>query len=286
MYQHWQDALRIRTRYQARLKFLGRNKVPRSDASIETSTWVLKQSQTLENQTRKLLTEFVKRHPMGWFVAATPGFSEHIAAAYLSTLDIRKCPVAGVVWRESGLDPVTQFYWNPKRHLMRRASWQLGLALVTFNDLYSEIYLERKIYETAKNIRGDYTHEAKRLFDTGRFVERSNSYRWVSGECDPQKYGDRAYCAFSVDPRECLAENGRGVPMLPPMAIHNRATRYMVKAFLAHLQYCWWIVETGTLPPHPYVIYLRHKTIKVPPQLKSLPDQYQSVINGLSEESY
>jgi hypothetical protein len=54
--------------------------------------------------------------------------------------------------------------------------------------------------------------------------------------------------------------------MLPPAQIDNRARRYAVKLFLAHLHHVWYETEFGEAPPKPYPIAIMgHAHYIMPP---------------------
>lgn len=93
--------------------------------------------------------------------------------------------------------------------------------------LYGRLYKERKAYETAKNERGEYAAEA------ARSLSQKN---------------------YSKEIRE-IYEAG----YLIPKHIDNRARRYCVKMFIAHLHAAMYWFEYGKDAPNPYPLeYMGH----------------------------
>lgn len=93
--------------------------------------------------------------------------------------------------------------------------------------LYGRLYKERKAYEIAKNERGEYAEEAKRALASKNFTK---------------------------DVKE-VYESGK----LPLGHIENRARRYAVKIFIAHLFEAMYFFEYDKKAPDPYPLsYLGH----------------------------
>jgi hypothetical protein len=268
LYAYWRKLKRVRASYKTRLTYLDKNNVPRSRTSQEASEWAHGQGMVLETQLKKLIEKFVERHPLAPFSKVTPGMPLTTLAILIASFDIKQAPTAGNFWKLAGLDPKHDFRFHTRE--AKQACWFMGEMLVTNNPYYKEIYTHRKIYETLKNIRGDYAELATKMVEEEKYGEKTNAYQWISGGVDPDEVRIRLYGTLSPLAKDCRAKDGKGLPMLPPIVIHFRSHRYMVKVLLAHLHYCWYMLEYGTPPPNPYILDMRRKRIEIPPQLKAV----------------
>lgn len=96
------------------------------------------------------------------------------------------------------------------------------------NSLYGRLYKERKAYETEKNLNGDYAEYAAKCLREKTFTNKEVKESY---------------------------ENG----FLIPGHIENRARRYAVKIFIAHLFEAMYYFEYGEDAPVPYPLaYLGH----------------------------
>lgn len=94
--------------------------------------------------------------------------------------------------------------------------------------LYGRLYRERKAYELAKNERGEYAEEAAKALASKNWSDKKTKQIYESGK-------------------------------LPLGHIENRARRYAVKIFIAHLFEAMYYFEYGELAPDPYPLeYMGH----------------------------
>lgn len=113
--------------------------------------------------------------------------------------------------------------------------WKIGKSFQKFStdpekDYYGMIYRERKVYESEKNLKGDYSDQAKTKLEKNKIGKNTEAYSWYS----------------------------KG--MLPPGHIDARALRYAAKLFLSHLHEVMYFDRYGKRAPSPYAIsHLGHK---------------------------
>lgn len=128
--------------------------------------------------------------------------------------------------------------WNAK---LKTHLWRLGDVLVKFQNhpqapLWCLVYQQRKALETQRSESGQHAEVAAELLRTKKWGKTTEAFK--------------AYTA------------GR----LPQGQIHNRATRYAVKLFLAHLHTVMYESHFGKPAPKPYIIaHDERHTRYVPP---------------------
>jgi hypothetical protein len=264
---------RCRASYKTRTTFLEINKTPRSQASIEATAWAMKQSDMLVNQIEELAKKFICRHPLAPFVEGTRGLNYIELGLLISAFDIKQAETCGRFWAWAGLDPKRNYAEKRDRlaNEVRSTLFMVGDKLLRYNKLYRSIYYHRRAVETIKNVNGEYATLAKKAA-IEKYMEGGNPHKWASGMIDPEKLKPYLYGTLAPVLNASMYDKyGAGVPMLPPVALHARAQRYMVKALLAHLHYCWYYIDRGHPPPKPYVLDLRNRQrIEVPPQFEYL----------------
>jgi Transposase IS116/IS110/IS902 family len=193
--------------------------------------WLTTQYDTLESQTKRSLDRYSDAHPVGRWMKSVYGIGPVIAAGLLAHIDIKKAPTAGHIWRFAGLDPTSKWGKGEKRPWnaqLKTLCWKIGQSFMKFHAsdecVYGHIYRDRKAYETSRNELGNNAALAAQILTEKKFDKTTEAYKALS--------------------------TGK----LPLGQIDARARRYAVKLFLSHLQCVWWFVDTGTLPPDPYVI--------------------------------
>lgn len=196
----------------------------------------------LERQVVSVLDVWSDAHPLGEWAKAQVGIGPVLAAGLLAHVDHTRLETAGQLWRFAGLDPSVSWGKGEKRPWnadLKLLTWKISTSFVrqSFREscFYGALYKERKVWETAKNDRGD---NAGAAFE----VLASKNIRAVETRA--------AY------------ESGK----LPPGHVDARARRWVAKLFLAHYFEVGYRVEHGTPAPKPYVIsHLGHAhEIKVP----------------------
>jgi hypothetical protein len=207
--------------------------------------WLSEQNETLETQIKRALDRYTDEHEIGKWMKSIFGIGPVISAGMIAHIDIKKAPTAGHIWRYAGLDPTSVWAKKTKRPWnadLKTLCWKVGQSFMKFSGspecFYGKIYKERKDYEVQRNAAGGNAATASHILATKKMDKSKDAYKYlITG-------------------------------VLPPAQIDARARRYAVKLFLAHLQYVWWWLDTGTKAPKPYSItMLGHAHIIQPPNL-------------------
>ena len=202
--------------------------------------WIEEQSRILENQIKSTLDKFSMANPVGEWSRSICGIGPVIAAGLLAHIDITKAPTVGHIWSFAGLEPNAKWEKGKKRPWnasLKCLCWKIGESFVKVqnneNDIYGQLFVERKAKEIAKNEAGDFEEQA--AIGAKRVGKSTEAYKHYS--------------------------KGR----LPPGHIHARAKRWAVKLFLAHWHEVAYREEYGTAPPNPYPIAHLGHTHKIEP---------------------
>ena len=205
----------------------------------EVLGWLFDQSKTMENQIKRALGKYAESHPVGMRVLKVVGIGPVITAGLLAHIDITRAPTAGHIWRYAGLDPTSKWGKGEKRPWnasLKTLCWKIGESFVKQkgreNCFYGQMYDTRKVYESDKNMRGEYADQAAAILK-----------------------------ARPTHKQKAIYAEGK----LPDGHIHARCKRYCVKLFLAHLQEIWYFEEYGMAPPLPYPITNLGHTHKIDP---------------------
>lgn len=243
----------------------------------EVLVWFTEQSDTMERQLKGALQKYVEAHPAGKWVASQKGIGPVIAAGILARIDINRAPTVGHIWRFAGLDPTVEWKANQKRPwnaALKRICWLAGESFVKQmnrdNAFYGQVFKDRKTAETARNLAGEYADQARETLAKKNIGKDTDAYVWYAGCLSAE---DARHILDAEAPQrpkllsEATGDPGSGQPMLPPGRIHERAKRYAVKLFLAHLHEVWYRAAFDREPPLPYPIaHLGHAHKIEPPQ--------------------
>lgn len=194
------------------------------------------QASKQEDLIKKALDAYTIDHPVGAWLRTIRGMGPVTAAGLLAHIDISKAPTAGAIWKYAGIDGATTWEKGQKRPWnaeLKTLCYKIGESFVKTSNkedsVYGKMYKERKLWETAKNDRGEYAHAAAKELAT------------------------KNYSAGTVT-RKAL-DSGK----LSAGHIHARARRYAVKMFLSHLHEVMYITILGQKPPMPFAIaHLNH----------------------------
>lgn len=257
---------RLRIRFSNRIKSISKkDKIPLK--SSEILLWMTGQSKQLETQIQTMLKRYIDLHPLGYVFRQTPGCTSVGAASILSLIDWNKVHSAGSIWKWALLDPENKLRKSRVNEQLKRALWMEGARMIAYGGAtspYYNIYLERKWYEWEKNLRGEY--ESQAFLNMNRVGEKSQSYLWYTGRCNPKLAKICLYETGKPTTADCY-DGGFHIPMLSPSHIHNRAARYMIKVFVAHLYHRWHEYRYDKPPKKPYVLTnLMHAEYWEPPQ--------------------
>lgn len=165
---------------------------------------------------------------------------------------------------------------KPFNGALKTLLWKIGDSFMKLSKrpdaFYGQIYRRRKAYEWDRNLSGGNAGAAAKSLAEKNYGKSTDAYAWLSGACDPAKAKVKIDAGEPLTVAACKSD--AGVPMLPPAQIDARARRYAVKMFISHLQYRWYEVEFGELPPNPYPIAKDgHAHFIAPPQLRPALDQ-------------
>ena len=244
---------------------------PEPHAAID---WVLAQADALENQIKRLISIYVANHEMAWFFDQTVGIGPVLAGGLLAHIDISKAQTAGAIWRFAGLDPTQGWNKGEKRPFngqLKTLCWKIGDSFCKVQNrdgaIYGQLYRERKAREWNRNLNGDFSDQAAAKLEKHNIGKSTDAYHWYAGKCSATKA--RAMLESGDTPTIAGCKSDNGIPMLPPAHIDQRAKRYAVKLFLAHLHHRWYEEAHGNPPPAPYIIeHGGHAHFLAPPQNK------------------
>jgi hypothetical protein len=222
---------------------IAREDPPEVEATNSVLSWLLQSTTVIEKQLKKSLDWYTDASPIGKWCKSIMGVGPVTAAALLSHIDIEKAPTAGHIWAYAGLDPTRTWAkgevrpWNAR---LKKTCWYIGMGFMrTHNNpksYYGQIYTARKEYETTNNEKLLYEDQAKKILQDKKIGKTTEAYKYyIQGK-------------------------------LPPAHIEQRAQRYAVKLFLAHLHEVWYKYHYNTDPPKPYALeHLGHVDKIEPP---------------------
>lgn len=200
-------------------------------------SWLFSQYDGLEREVGKALDSYSASSAVGQWARSQKGIGPVITAGLLAHIDITKAPTVGHIWSFAGLDPTKTWEkgcrrpWNAE---LKTLCWKIGESFVKVSGgenpgYYGVVYRERKALEEANNAAGKYAEQAAHSLATKKF-------------------------GADTDAR-AMYEKG----LLPKARIHERAKRYAVKLFLAHLHDVMYRDHFKEAPPLPYAIaHLAH----------------------------
>lgn len=245
--------------------------------------WTETNIRTLEHDLKLCLGVFAKTYKVGCWLQSICGIGPILSAGLLAEVDIRRAPTAGQFWRFAGLDPSLEWLGKERarklveevvgtekpseahmqeiaertnqhpenlRRLLKdgkltrtsliavlaRRPWSnylkclcAGKIADSFvktqkrdSDFYGAIYAARRKKEAAINEEGGFADQAVAALKAKQYGKETASFK-----------------AYS---------EGK----LPPLHLHNRAQRYMVKLFLSHLHQVMYQDYHGRPGPLPY----------------------------------
>ena len=197
----------------------------------EAIAWLAIQDRTLENRIKSMLDVFSAANRVGEWSRTIKGIGPVIAAGLLAHIDITKAPTVGHIWSFAGLNPEMKWEKGQKRPFnasLKTLCWKIGESFVKVSGdveaLYAQVYVQRKVVETDRNIAGDFADQAAAKLERFKIGKTTEAFKHYSA--------------------------GK----LPPAHIHARAKRYAVKLFLSHWHYVAYEIEYGKPPPKPYIL--------------------------------
>lgn len=194
-------------------------------------TWMAGNYAVLENDVRRAMHAYAKSRIEGQWLLSLIGIGPVIAAGLLAHIDITRAPSPSHIWSFAGLNPNAKWGKGEKRPWnanLKRLCWLIGQSFVkTSNNpksVYGPIYKARKAFEMENNAQGRYAEQAAAILAEKRIGKETVAYGEYS--------------------------QGR----LPAAQIQQRAERYTVKVFLAHLHQVMYETHNGHPAPDVWAI--------------------------------
>ena len=220
--------------------------------SAKLSAWLAGQYKLQERVIQRVMDYWTDRFTAASWAKAQVGIGPVLAAGLVAHVNVHRQTTPSKLWRFAGLDPTVSWYkgqlrpWNAR---LKTVCYLAGESFVTWRKkpkcFYGHLYQFRKDLEWQRNLAGQYSAQALGL--ASKFDKKTESYQWYSGAFKGVEQTDKG-------PKGIPAEDGEGIPMLPPGQIHARARRWAVKIFLVHLWMMAYVEEFGKQPPMPWVI--------------------------------
>jgi len=215
--------------------------------------WLNMQDDIMEKQIKRALEKYAEANPLGKWAMSICGIGPVIAAGLLAHIQIGVPPdpnkpgdkgkgmTAGSIWRYAGYDPTSVWEKGQKRPwnaTLKTLCWKIGESFVKVqnreDDVYGQIYAQRKAEEIKKNDAGLFAEQAAAKLAKFKIGKNTDAYKWYS--------------------------SGK----LPPAHIHARAKRYAVKLFLAHYHEMGFRLLLHKEPPVPYPIAILGHAHRIP----------------------
>lgn len=218
--------------------------------------YYLEQYRILERNAAKVLVGWAKTQPQWEWLIGIRGIGPVIAACLIAYVRPEYCKSAGSIWRYAGIDvgPMDERATTKFSRDFKRLCWLIGQSFIrtkSDDSFYYHLYLKRKAYEQEKNERGEYAEQAANILKQFNYDSATTAYAFY--------------------------KNG----MLPPMHIHNRATRYAVKIFLSHLAQVTYEMTYNEPQPTPYAMaILGHKDYIAPPNYTPLAQRANQLVSA------
>ncbi len=201
----------------------------------------------LEKATIKAAANILKRNKTYEWLRGIKGVGPILAASLIGTLPPEKFPSPAALWSYVGMTPDKgpsgtgpddiRFKYSRQGKTL---AYKLAVSQVMLNGDYRPWYDRRKEYEWRKNLSGEYADQATKR----NYGNDTNAKLFASGKLDPEKVA-RWLAGEIEDIKECVAENGKGVPMLIPAHIDARARRWLAKLMLDHYWQVDYYYRTG-----------------------------------------
>ena len=246
------------------------------------------QFESLEQNIKKVLKEYVKAQPIGQWLLGITGIGEVISAGLIANLDINKAKTAGAFWRFCGLDPTVEWLGKERAtklveevcgdkkkyniedlaRLSVKTTWNYDTILNHF-DQEKENPVKITKTEIIKYFsRVPYNQRMRTLaYKIGEsFVKVQNNSNDFYGKLFVQRKALEQANNEALKYKELAEEKAKKVGktteaykwysqgMLPPAHIHARARRWAVKIFLSHFFDKWYRLEFNQEPPKPFAI--------------------------------
>jgi hypothetical protein len=219
----------------------------------EAIEFIMGQMETVETMIASAMKVFAAARPIGVWLMAQYGIGPVIAAGLIAHIDFHRAVYVGQIYTFAGLTPGMVWAEGQKRPWnaeLRRLCWIASGSFVKFHGrdecVYGHYYARAKARLIARNDAGGFAEQAK---------------------------AELAAKDYSRDTKAKAAyKQGR----YPDGRIDAMARRETVKMLLSHLHTVGRFVETGKVPPAPYVFRIDgHNRYWLPP--------HRELIDGLDD---
>lgn len=262
-YQHQRDRIRTGNRISAYEKA--------EKNAMNVMQFFNTQSRLLEELMKYPLEAYVNEDEVGKWLISLRGIGPLLAAGLLAYLDIERAPVASSFWRYAGFDPSVTWGKGQKRPFngnLKTHCYKVGLSLImSGNQYYKPLYVERKAYETNINEKFGYRPQAEAIL--ARMRMKRDDIDTVKDAFDREIH-DMDEMSIA-DEKEVTEEDRKTFidtlksGKLSAAHIDMRARRWMIKLFLAHLHRVMYETHHRMECPLPYPIAHMNHAHEIPP---------------------
>ena len=204
----------------------------------------------LEKRAIRVAADSVKHDPVYQWLTSVKGIGPSLAAQLMGLAPAEKFPHPGHLFSYAGLTPQKGNREGQDHRYNRRLkalAYKLAKSQVMVEGDYRPWYERRKMYEWRKNLGGKNAEVA--LKSAKQYGKDTSAYMWVSGRMDPRKVAVWLTGELKVKspekPVELVAEDGQGVPMIPPSHVEARTLRWLAKLLLDHYWQVAYYYRTG-----------------------------------------
>jgi hypothetical protein len=203
----------------------------KSEEPVALLEWIQAGISDLEKEITKWMLRYASSSETGQWALSICGIGPVIAAGMLAHLDMTKTTNINKWWAFAGFDPTKTWQkgqkrpWNAKLKVL---GYKAGESFVKVqnnkNDVYGQLFVEKKRLYTARNAAGVYSDRAEQILAT-------------------KKFGD------DTDAKKHYSEG-----KLPPAHIHAMARRWTIKIFMSHLWQIAYEETYKTVAPNPWIL--------------------------------
>ena len=217
----------------------------------------------LEKRAIKVAADSVKHEPVYKWLTGVKGIGPSLAAQLMGLAPADRFPHPGHLFSYAGLTPEKGNREGQDHRYSRRLkalAYKLAKSQVMVDGDYRPWYEQRKMYEWRKNLEGKNAEVA--LKSARQYGKDTTAYLWASGRMDPKKVALWLAGELRVrnpeKPLELVAEDGQGVPMIPPSHVEARTLRWLAKLILDHYWQVAYYYRTGQVWVPYAIAYLGH----------------------------
>ena len=204
----------------------------------------------LEKRAVKVAADSVKHDPVYKWLTGVKGIGPSLAAQLMGLAPAEKFPHPGHLFSYAGLTPEKGNREGQDHRYNRRLkalAYKLAKSQVMVEGDYRPWYERRKLYEWRKNLEGKNAEVA--LKSAKQYGKDTVAYLWASGKMDPKKVALWLTGELKVKnperPVELVADDGQGLPMIPPSHVEARTLRWLAKLLLDHYWQVAYYYRTG-----------------------------------------